>query len=955
MAAQQAGGPHAARTIAPGAWHVATYLFLAGALLFAGVSNLNIFLMRRGERVSGYFGILCLVTAINVLLPNTSLLRYPAPWLTDALVLRLDLLTLSAMICFAALLTSGLFPLDTHSTIIKGLVAVSCLTTVVTLAAPRAVLPAVFRSFVFLAGMFSMYTMYIAVRATLLKRPDAMLTGVGIVFISIAGGTDVLTVLEVIDPLPLLLPVAMVGFTYVISYIVARRFTAAYAGSERLAAELKENNIALSRMDAVKDQFLANTSHELRTPLTGIVGIAESLPEAYPTMAQGIRGNLDLIAASGRRLALLVNDILDFSRLKNHDILLVRRPVHLAPLVSTIIRALDPLVKGKRVTLVVDIPADLPWVDADENRLQQILYNLAGNAVKFSDEGEVRIRARPAGNSVLITVTDCGPGIPAELHERIFEPFEMASGSEQKRAGTGLGLGIARHLVELHGGTMSLQSAPGEGSAFSFTIPRCSGGCEEPGAESTSRLTPVAGDVVLRQPHENESPVLVPDCTGGDATVRILAVDDEPVILQAAVNHLASAGYHVETCQSGREALARLDRTPRPDLVLLDLMMPGMSGYEACEHIRERCGQAELPVIIVTARNRLSDLVRGFSAGANDYLVKPYLRDELLARVRTHLKLREAFVALGENSRLKEEVRRRARREQHLRMVQRRLAETLNSVPVSVCAVDETGSVLYANRLACDLFKRDEKSVRECAIDSLMRPARADTAGGMPLSRRLTGIALKDRLDLEVRIDLPDGARSGLMRLQAMPLSLEDEDLAVLIVHDRRAPGASDRAAALFVEELNHNRQRLERLDRAFLCLDPKQAPAIDNLRSELRAIDTALDQITLKLKTPDAAVDRRDTARQIMTLAVAYWEERSGESKLELARESGLWRIEVSPDGHERTRTLDRYLDLRTFPKAPRWKKILATGDFVLSRCSSGDESRRRLEAAMSRLRLTC
>ncbi|MBD3242126.1 MAG: response regulator, partial [Chitinivibrionales bacterium] len=745
---------------------------------------------------------------------------------------------------------------------------------------------------------------------------------------------------------------ALLIFTCILSYIVARRFTSAYAASEQLSRELKEANTALSRMDAVKDQFLANTSHELRTPLTGIIGIAESLPDAYPETPEEVRRNLGTIAASGRRLSALVNDILDFSRLKNHDIRLDTRAVHLAPLVRTVTTVLAPLVRDKPVALRIDKDAVDRWVMADEDRLQQVLYNLIGNAAKFTDEGSVTVTARPDGDMVSVSVVDTGPGIAPELRESIFEPFERAAADHTARPGTGLGLGIARHLVELHGGALSLESEPGKGSTFSFSVPRA----EEP-TDTTprgdARLTPIAEEVMLRGSDPHATPVTLPRRVSKAALATVLVVDDEPVNLQVAVNQLTAAGYGVRTCDNGEAALKHIDCRPTPDLVLLDLMMPGMSGYEVCERARSRFGQAELPIIIVTARNRISDLVRGFSAGANDYIAKPYSRDELLARVRTQLQLKTAFAALDENHRLREELQRRVRREQHLRMLQRRLAEALDKVPLSVCAIDESGVVLFANEPAGNLLGKSPRLLSGTPVDSLITPVSPDGPAAEPLSSRCVALDAGARLELDVTIRQGDG-QAGPRTMHAMPLSLDDEDITVLLFHARDTVPVDENTVGLFVDELNRNKQRLERLERSLHRLASGDPAALDPIRNELQAIDTMLAQMGTHLQPPDTPADRRTAAREIMTLALAYWEESTGESRLVLARESGLWRIEVSPDGFERARTLDRYLDARTFPKVPRWKKVLQTGDFVLARCPDSTDTRQKLEIALSRLRLT-
>ncbi len=937
----------------PALWYRLSYALVAGALVISGIYNLTIFLLRAKERICGWLSAMCLSSAVNVLLPNTSKLpvEYIAPWFTEAVVLRFDLLTLSILLGTTWLLMVDLFPRDVPITLARSLGVFSAVIAAVGLTVPITVVLGVYRLFVALAGMYCVYFCYATVRALVLNRPDARLVAVGIAAMVLAGISDTLVVLGMIWPLPMLVPTALLVFTGILSFIVTRRFTAAYAATERLSDELREKNIALSRMDAIKDQFLATTSHELRTPLTGIIGIAESLPDAYPETPQGVRRNLTTIASSGRRLSALINDILDFSRLRNRDIRLECRPLHLGPVVRTVATVLAPLVQHKPVALRIDDESLDTWVRADEDRLQQILYNLVGNAVKFTDEGSVTIAACADGAMLRVSVSDTGPGIPREHQESIFTPFERGAPAESGRFSTGLGLGITRHLVELHGGAVSVTSEPGAGSTFSFTLPHAGEPADTP-PTARARLTPMAEELVLYDSMVRGSPVTVPQDVSNEAVARVLVIDDEPVNLQVAVNQLTAAGYGVETCTNGAEALTRIEREPRPDLILLDLMMPGMSGYEVCERLRERFGQPELPVIIVTARNRISDLVRGFSAGANDYVTKPYSRDELLARVRTQLQLKSAFAALAENHRLKEELRQRVKREQRLRMLQRRLTEALDTIPLPVCAVDEAGVVVFGTDAAGTVLGHAPDARRGTPIDSLVIPVPHEEGPTEPLSTRWAGLEPGGRLTLDVTIGTENAPRTR-QELQVLALRLDDEDATVLLFRDAGTATPRERATGLLIDELNRNRERLERLERSLHRLAGLDHAELDVVRNELRSIDTLLDQFGSHLQRPGTPVDRCAVAREIMALSLAYWEESTGETRLALARESGLWRVEVFPDGFERARTLDRYLDPRAFPKVPRWKKVLATGDFVLARCPESTPTRLKLEAALSRLRL--
>ncbi len=416
---------------------------------------------------------------------------------------------------------------------------------------------------------------------------------------------------------------------------------------EKLRQE-REISEQLRRVDVIKDQFLANTSHELRTPLQGIIGLTEHLYDEAERLTPGdLRENLAMAISSGKRLNSLVNDLLDFSKLKNADIQLHLRPVSLYALADVVLKNMVLLAAGKNLQLINDVPVELS-AQADENRLQQILFNLVGNAVKFTEAGQVRIAAATKNGLVEVVVEDTGIGIPAGLQEAVFQEFVQGEAAATRQfSGTGLGLSISKKLVELHGGTIRLESEEGRGSAFYFTLPATdTPAIFDEGSAALSRLA--AHDVgpaafAAAVPAVEASAAAIAD----DALLHILVVDDEPVNQQVLKNHLSSAHYQITAALNGEEALHLIEQGEKFDLVLLDIMMPRMSGFEVCRRIREKHLPSELPVIMVTAKNQVTDLVQGLSLGANDYLPKPFSKAEFLARVKMQLNLHRINVATG--------------------------------------------------------------------------------------------------------------------------------------------------------------------------------------------------------------------------------------------------------------------------------------------------------------------
>ncbi len=400
----------------------------------------------------------------------------------------------------------------------------------------------------------------------------------------------------------------------------------------------RERREKLEKIDQLKDQFLANTSHELRTPLNGIIGISESLyQQAEETNPATLRENLAMTISAGKRLASLVNDILDFSKLKSQEIALRLKPVHLPSMVDLVLRIHQPLVAGKELSLENQLDPQMPMLEADEDRLQQILFNLIGNATKFTESGFVRVSAQLTPDQAIISIQDSGIGIPEAKQALIFQAFEQGDGSTQRAyAGTGLGLSISKQLVELHGGSLWVESIEGQGSTFFFSLPLsaldlASPEKPEPGLPSFALASPIASQSI---------PAIALQALGGEWG-KVLVVDDEPINQQVIKNHLKDGGHQLTQVMNGQEALRLIRQGEKYDLVLLDVMMPSMSGYEVCEEIRKLYLPSELPVIMVTAKNQVADLVQGLHLGANDYLAKPFSREEFLARVNTHLNLRQ--------------------------------------------------------------------------------------------------------------------------------------------------------------------------------------------------------------------------------------------------------------------------------------------------------------------------
>ena len=482
------------------------------------------------------------------------------------------------------------------------------------------------------------------------RYPDAIRICAAMAVLYLTASWDIINSIFNLQPMDPLFPYGFFAFLFLPVATMANSFVSRFNETDRLNEALDRQNARLQEADQLKDQFLTTTSHELRTPLHGIIGVGETLlAGSSGKLPETALRDIRTVIASARRLSDLVDEMLDFSQLQEGGVRLETRPVNLRRAAQSVIEVLRHTVQNNDVSLENHVPPDLPPIVADENRLQQILINLVGNAIKFTRAGTVSIEAdgQPEG-LIDIRVRDTGIGIPAEHLDMIFEPFRQASSSLTRRfGGYGLGLSIARHLVHLHGSTLTVRSIPGEGSSFHFSLPALAA-TSSPALEERA----LASETRREAPRE---PAPSPVSTGPGPL--ILAVDDEPINLQVLEGLLSPVGYRVRTATNAQEALSIITEGPLPDVVLLDVMLSGMSGLELCEFLRQMHGPTELPIIIVTARARTDDLVSGLRAGANDYLRKPFERMELLARVQTLAELKRTSLDRDRLLTLEQELR----------------------------------------------------------------------------------------------------------------------------------------------------------------------------------------------------------------------------------------------------------------------------------------------------------
>jgi PAS domain S-box-containing protein len=474
--------------------------------------------------------------------------------------------------------------------------------------------------------------------------------------------------------------------------LVAGQIATAVAGARALQEERRRAG-ALAAFDAAKSVFFANVSHEFRTPLTLLLApLEDALAQPAGALSPADRERLALAHQNAVRLLKLVDMLLEFSRIEAGRVQAVREPTDLAAFTAELASMFRSPVERAGMRLVVDCPP-LPRPGlVDRDMWEKIVLNLLSNAFKFTHEGEIVVALRQAGPAAELSVRDTGVGIPQEELPRLFERFHQVPGARGRALeGTGIGLALVAELVRLHGGSIRAESACGRGSAFIVSVPLAADGGAGP---SPSRPTPSRAARYLAEAARWLPAPAQADAgargqggrPGQGGRARVLVADDNGDMRQY-LGRLLGGAYEVEGVGDGAAALGAARERP-PDLVLADVMMPGLDGLGLLRELRADARTRTVPVVLLSARAGEESRVEGLAAGADDYLVKPFSARELLARVGAHLEM----------ARLRREA---ARRESELRAEVRRAQEQaaaiLESITDGFVALDREWRFTHVN------------------------------------------------------------------------------------------------------------------------------------------------------------------------------------------------------------------------------------------------------------------
>jgi len=457
------------------------------------------------------------------------------------------------------------------------------------------------------------------------------------------------------------------GFASYVMDTIRRRGLRSLIRLEETSKKLRESNIKLKSLDELKTQFFANINHELRTPLTLMLAPLNPIIEGkMGNINSRQRDALVTMRKNGLKLLKLINNLLDLTKLEEGQMRLKIKSLDFVEYINSLLSSVKPLADQKKITLYFQHPTHKIEVTVDPDHFEKVILNLLSNAVKFTNEGgRITVYLEETDSRVVLTVEDTGIGMPKDKLNHIFDRFSQIDGSlSRQHEGTGIGLSLAYEIVKLHSGKIKAESELEKGSRFIVELRKGDSHFTKDVLDRREKDKPVAlkkratdiehpkvQDIVadfkklqlidieqMDMPKKSKS-------TGGEHEYRILVIDDNPEVLKL-MELILKDEYDLDLCTSAEEGLEVINEK-MSDLVLCDVMMPGMNGHMFCKKIKEDENLKHTPVILVTARTGAEMLAEGIESGADDYISKPFDSTELKARIRSQLRMRKAEADLA--------------------------------------------------------------------------------------------------------------------------------------------------------------------------------------------------------------------------------------------------------------------------------------------------------------------
>ncbi len=690
------------------------------------------------------------------------------------------------------------------------------------------------------------------------------------------------------SPLGLFTPLAVIIIVFIETFFVARRFNVRNLVMEDLSSRVLWEQ-AQGRIRRLYEGVVGQGSKGVQGPLRSLLHLAQKLLAEVGKLSPEVRLDVEAVYFQSLRLGATLGDILDF--VQNEELEIHSESLDLFFQVETVIRMLNTWAQDQGVELRNQCPHNL-IVWADPLRLQQVLLNLLDNAIRYG-QGPIRVAVEAGDEECEILICDAGPGLPQVWQDWLRGVIVLQPESQ----GRTLGLWICKRLLEAQGTQLRLKAGDLEQTCLGFGLTRAQAPVETP-------LVEVGEDL--------------PDPPSLPMEATILVVDDEPANIMLMTQFLAQAQLRVISASNAMHALELVDEQV-PDLVILDLLMPWMSGFELCAKLREYYDPVQLPIIVVTGVQDMSSLIKLLDVGANDYIAKPFQQAELLARVKGQLRLKE----LGQ---YKEELSRRKLMEKDLQQAWSRLGLLMEHSLNGLFFLNQEGCFSYVNVVAAAVLEQDVKRMKGlCFEDVFNEPWQEQNWQVNPeqvLSLKGNGKEVHCSFVL-----LEDSSGVHFAGLVSESLLLRSGQIIKMKTVSRQ-----------------EGVEKLEVVCKDVLRLAQKEGSTILSCVQRLEAS-------LLELNSDLATQEFRKSLVELMQLALDTWMKKTKKGKLELAEESGIWRATLD-NGVYRTRTLDKYLTLDALPVKPRWKDVVQTAEFVLEQLRKKKVVSRNLERAIEEIK---
>ncbi len=611
-----------------------------GTLLIMSFYFLNNFILMKKASNGLYFFCMCLLLILRTSLYGDYLLLKAFPEISFKSFIFLTYFTIIWFPITLVQLLKSFFDITSSRNIFSITIFYGLVATLITIVLPLKIYTSFVYFFEIIAFIIVLYAIGRVFYAYVINDFDTLVPLIGAMLILTTGLHDVLFQANVItNTLGEWTSISLVIFMYMLTYVLNKRFAEVYNNalsySDKLKNSLNEQYALtdeLYKLDKIKDQFLTNTSHELRTPLNGIINISDALLRGQGgQLTENQAYSIEVVKSSADRLYRLINDILDAALIRENKMTFNHKVFDVFMVLKDCLFTLELTRKNDKVKLINEIEPKVYFLNTDEERLKQIIFNLVGNAIKFTLNGEIKINAVIENDRFNIKVSDTGIGISSEDIDQIYDVFtQLDNTSSRHHEGSGLGLYITKEVAKFMGAEIYVESTLGVGSTFTVSFPINLLSSDDPSIVE-AYINKYNYAYLTEINHELHDAPLKRKLDKFNGLV--LVVDDDFANRMAIKQHLELIGIETIEASNGYEALALIEEGSKFDVVLLDVMMPGLSGFEVLIKIRESFSQIELPVIMLTARINSSDIEQSMLLGANDYITKPYNVNELYARV----------------------------------------------------------------------------------------------------------------------------------------------------------------------------------------------------------------------------------------------------------------------------------------------------------------------------------